>query len=436
MLRLRQLFFKITWSCTVDDFRRKPVNRTSGPVTPRSLQPPQPPQSIQQTPDVQLPVATPSVQSESPQHQPLNTETGLSSSPAKKPRKKRIIWVLASLLAILLLALGGAFFWYTSQLAPVDSMNTDKKLVTIESGSTPTGIANQLEEEGLIRNTTVFMWYTRFEGVQNNLQAGSYRLSPSESMQQIVAHLVSGKVDMMNVTLYPGGTLVDTSSTPDEKKYDVTTALKRVGYTESQVAAALAADYSDYNDTLFQGRPAGADLEGYVFGETYRVSASATAEDVLRTSFDYFWEIIEENNLVTKFEAQGLTLYEGITLASIVQRESGGDDKETIAQVFYKRLRDGGMLGSDVTYQYIADKEGNPRDTNYDSPYNTRRYTGLPPGPIAAPGLAALLAIGSPASTDYNYFLSGDDDITYFARTFEEHEANIRDHCQMKCQIL
>jgi UPF0755 protein len=107
-----------------------------------------------------------------------------------------------------------------------------------------------------------------------------------------------------------------------------------------------------------------------------------------------------------------------------------------IAQVFYLRLAQSMPLGSDVTYQYIADRTGVARDPDLDSPYNTRRYAGLPPGPIATPGLKALLAVANPAQTDYLYFLSGDDDITYFGRTFQEHEANIKNHCQEKCQIL
>jgi UPF0755 protein len=89
-----------------------------------------------------------------------------------------------------------------------------------------------------------------------------------------------------------------------------------------------------------------------------------------------------------------------------------------------------------VTYQYIADKTGVPRDTNLDSPYNTRIKTGLTPGPIAVPGLNALLAVANPAAGDYLYFLSGDDDITYYGRTLSDHEANIAAHCKVKCTII
>ena len=93
------------------------------------------------------------------------------------------------------------------------------------------------------------------------------------------------------------------------------------------------------------------------------------------------------------------------------------------------------VLGSDVTYQYIADKTGVTRDPGLDSPYNTRRYPGLTPTPIASPGKAALLAVANPAAGDYIYFLSGDDDVTYFAHTYAEHERNIVDYCQKKCSV-
>jgi len=414
----------------MDEFRRKPVNKVSAPPNPPATTA----EITNTTLDDAAMVVPYPVAPTAPQ--PLDEPTGITPTAPKKSKKKFIIWSLAGLIAIALLTLGGIFIWYTVQLAPVNAGDTTKKVVAIESGSTPGNIADTLEEQGVIRSATAFLWYTRAEGVQNNLQAGAYRLSPSESTQQIVEHLVGGKVDTFNVTLYPGATLVDNSDTPDDKKYDVTTALKRAGYTQEEITQGLTADYSEYNDTLFQSKPANTDLEGYVYGETYQVQSDATVEDVLRITFDHMWSVIEENDLVAKYEAQGLSLYQGTTLASIVQRESGGDDKAGIAQVFLTRYRSGQELGSDVTYQYITDKNGVARDINYDSPYNTRRYAGLPPGPIASPGEAALIAIGSPAETDYVYFLSGDDDITYFARTYEEHQANIRNHCQQKCQIL
>lgn len=394
----------------MDDFRRPPVDRR--------VQPPRP----------VAPVGTPSVDDPTPARveptspEPIETlaPTGIA---VKKPRK-RLLWILLAVVLVGIATLGGAWAWYQFQLSPVDVANTDKKLVVIAENTLPNQIADELKENGIIRNQTAFLAYARINGIQNKLQAGTYRLSPSESTPEIVEHLVNGKVDVFSITFLPGATLEDNRK-----------VLLGAGYTEDEVDAALA---KSYDSPLFAGKPASVDLEGYIYGETYSFGTNTSVESILEYTFEYFYGIVEDNGLVAKYEAQGLSLYEGITLASIVQREAspGGDDMPQIASVFYNRLEQGMPLGSDVTYQYIADKTGVPRDTNLDSPYNTRRYAGLPPGPIAVPGLKALLAVANPASTDYLYFLSGDDDVTYFARTLEQHEANIRNHCQEKCQII
>lgn len=356
--------------------------------------------------------------------------------PKKKNWRARIGIAVGILIAVLGIATLSIWAWYTVQLTPVDTNATEKVLIEISPGSSPSQIADTLQEAGLIRNDTAFLWYTRTAGIQNRLQAGVYRLSAAESTQSIATHLVNGRVDTFSITFFPGATLTDTTSTPAANKLDVTSVLKRAGYTDAEITAGFEAEYSEFDSTLFQDRPVGADLEGYVYGETYQFASTATVQDILRGTFNEFWAVIEENSLVDAYAAQGLSLYQGITLASIIQRESGGDDKAQIAQVFYLRYRSGMQLGSDVTYQYITDKLGVPRDISYDSPYNTRRYTGLPPGPIATPGLGSLQAVAQPAATDYLYFLSGDDNTTYFARTLEEHEANIANHCQLKCQII
>ena len=154
----------------------------------------------------------------------------------------------------------------------------------------------------------------------------------------------------------------------------------------------------------------------------------------MKRTFAEYYKVVQQEKLVQGFARHNLNLYQGITLASIIQREaSSPQDQKQVAQVFYSRLAIDMTLGSDVTYQYIADKTGVQRSPDLDSPYNTRRFPGLPPGPIATPGLTALQAVASPATGDYLYFLSGDDNVTYFAVTNAEHESNIVDHCKVKC---
>lgn len=408
----------------MDEFRRRPLNRVvrpqaSAPSVPNPVSNPSAPTSVQ-VPAPTQPVATTPVAP-----QPIQDTPGPSPlKPKKKSWKKIALWSALGLLLVIVLTAGAIFLWYNAQLSPVDASNKDKKLVTIESGSTPTAIANTLEDGGLIKSSTAFLWYTRIDGTQNSLQAGTYRLSPSESTPEIVEHLSSGKVDTFSLTFLPGATLAENRK-----------VLIGAGYTEEEVDAALS---KSYDSPLFAGKPADADLEGYIYGETYSFGTDTSVEAILEHVFEEFYSVVEENDLVAQYEAQGLSLFEGITLASIVQREASpkGDDMPQIAQVFYSRLELGMPLGSDVTYQYIADKTGVPRDPNLDSPYNTRKYAGLPPGPISSPGEKALVAVAQPAEGDYLFFLSGDDDVTYYARTLDGHNANIKNHCQEKCKIL
>lgn len=290
-----------------------------------------------------------------------------------------------------------------------------------------------LEEKKIIRSKLAFDIYTRLSGERNKLQAGTYRLSPSESLREVVSHLVSGNVDEFTLTFYPGATLTDPTDTPDNKKTDVQTVLRQAGYGDAEITAAFK---KQYDHPLLAGKPASADLEGYVYGETYNFDSNASVEQILERTFDEYYAVIKKNGLVAAFKKQGLTLYQGITLASIIQREvPDPTDQKQVAQIFLKRLRDDMPLGSDITAYYGADMIGARRAVAVDTPYNTRIHKGLPPGPIATPGVTALAAVAHPASGDYVYFLSGDDDVTYFARTSEEHETNIRNHCQIKCAM-
>jgi len=365
--------------------------------------------------------------------QPINgTKTGLKH---RKKLDSGTLWVLITGLAAGVLAVGfiGVLVWYNILLSPLGGDLGQMKKITIAPGSTSSQISKELEKQGIIRSATTFDLYVRLSGKNNILKAGSYRLSPAESTQKIVDHFVKGSVDQFTVTFYPGATLAD--NTDNSKKYDVTTVLRKAGFSSSEIADGLTAKYDDSSYAmLFVGKPAAADLEGYVYGETYNFNAGASVHDILESVFKEFYAVVQKNNLVQSFSKHDLNLYQGITLASIVQREAGkpGDQKQ-IAQVFYSRLNIGMTLGSDVTYQYIADKTGVARDPNLDSPYNTRRFKGLPPGPIAVPGLTALQAVANPASGDYLFFLSGDDNVTYFAKTDAEHRANIVAHCKIKC---
>lgn len=345
------------------------------------------------------------------------------SSPKPRRKKKWIVW-LSILILLIVLAAGGVIggkWWYDEQLKPVSSDTSVWIRVTIETGSTPDQISKLLKDKGVIRSDIVFSFYTQQRGVQNQLQAGTYSLKPSESLADIVTHLVGGNTDEFSLTFLPGDTLANNRE-----------RFLKAGYTEAEVDAALT---QAYDHPALVTKPATADLEGYIYGETYSFTGDATPAQILTRTFDELEKQIVKYDLIAAYKKQGLTLYQGITLASIIQREvSGEQDEKQVAQVFLKRLKDGMPLGSDVTYIYAAKKLGVTATPGLDSPYNTRIHKGLPPGPISVPGLSALRAVAAPLPGDYNYFLAGDDGKTYFARTYAEHEANITNHCQKGCQ--
>ena len=377
---------------------------------------------MEQPPRIEQPPAT---EPASVRAEPLpisNTTTGLELKKDRTKIKKIALYSGLGLILLVFVLISGSFIWYQTQLRPVSSNKNELIKVTVKTGLTPSAIGQLLKDKHIIRSQLAFSIYTRITGVQNKLQAGTYRLSAGETTSGIAKHLVEGNVDSFSIRFLPGATLA--------QNRDV---LLKAGYSADEVNTAMAGTYSS---PLFDTKPQSSDLEGYIYGETYNFSSNATVGDIFSRTFAQYAKVIKTNDLVARFKAHGLTLYQGITLASIIQREALKGSEAQISQVFYSRLATNMPLGSDVTYQYIADKTGTARDPGLDSPYNTRIKTGLPPGPISVPGLSSLKAVADPAAGNYLYFLSGDDNVTYYAQTLAQHEANIKAHCQVKCSTL
>lgn len=368
-----------------------------------------------------------------------------------KPKRKLKWIIIFSALGAFVLFFAAATVWYFTNLQPVDANDVSKHDVTIEQGDSLSSVASFLETQGLVRSKLAFQINAYLSGHASDIKKGYCRLSKSESSQAILDDLVKGCNEYMSILFYPGATIEKplykpAGSTVDSDSMYIKGVLKNAGYSDTAITEALSRNYTG---PLFADKPAGTTLEGYIYGQTYHLPVGASADEVLQATFDQMYRDIQDEDLVVKFKAQGLNLYQGITLASIVQRELDCEGKptverkercyqyqRTIAQIFLKRLHEGGRLGSDVTFIYAADMLGVTPSVDIDSPYNTRLYTGLPPGPIASPGLQALKAVGNPTDTDYYYFIAGDDGLIYFARTAEEHEANIKNHCQILCNDL
>ena len=348
-------------------------------------------------------------------------------------KQRRLTWWqwLCIGLGVVMIALVGIYAWYQQALRPVNAADTVTVSVEVQQGMLPEQIAGLLADKQVIRSATGFLVYARLAGVQNQLQVGTYELSPSMSVPVIADILAKGKSTQLVITFYPGATLYDPRDTPDNKRTDVYTMLRRAGFGDAEVKAALAKQYSH---PLFADKPAGTTLEGYVYGETYHFAKGVSAEAVLNHTFDAYYQKLQEHDIVARARTQGLNLYQAITLASIIEREvHGAADQRQVAQIFYRRLAMQMPLGSDVTFIYAAEQQNKQPTVDFPSPYNTRIHSGLPPGPIATPGITALEAVASPTSGDYLYFIAGDDGKTYFAHDEAGHQANIETHCQKLC---
>jgi len=362
---------------------------------------------------------------------PVDTPLAIQPKPRKK---KRILALIALLTGLIALGLIAGVSWYSWALKPVDSSVTYVDRFTVDEGMTAAQVGEALKKQQLIRSQLAFSLFLRMNQDKSSFQAGTYQLSKNQSVSAIVDALQNAKAKELVMTFYPGATLRDPRTIDDNKRTDVVTMLKRAGFSDGQINEGLLANY---DHPLLADKPAGTSLEGYVYGETYHFDANSDVKTILEHTFDVYYQAVKESGIIDAAKARGLNLYQAITLASIVQREvSDPDDMKIVAQVFYKRLAEGIMLGSDVTFIYAADQMNVPRAVNLDSPYNTRVHTGLPPGPIATPGKNALIAVANPASTDYLYFVAGDDGNTYFGKTEAEHQANVDKYCHKLCSEL
>lgn len=340
-------------------------------------------------------------------------------------RKRRLPRrVFALIAAVLVLAVAGATGvqrWYTINLQPV-SGSTAKHYFTVPEGATSTEVANQLRSAGLIRSDQAFTWYVNVHNERDKLKAGTYSLTPSMSVPQIAEMLVDGKVATDLVTILPA-----------QRLDQIRQAFIKSGFKAADVDAAL--EPGQYRSTYpaLADNPASASLEGFLYPDSFQKTATTDPKIIIEES------LAEMQNHLTPdiragFVAHGLTVYQGVTLASIVEQEvSTQADRNQVAQVFLTRLSTGMPLGSDVTAYYGAIHDGLPRSLDYDSPYNTRLHQGLPPGPISNVSASSLQAVAHPAGTDWLYFVAGDDGVTHFAKTEVEHNDNVSKYCHKLC---
>ncbi|MEX1995727.1 MAG: endolytic transglycosylase MltG [Candidatus Saccharimonadales bacterium] len=326
------------------------------------------------------------------------------SLPIKKSSK---VWLITAVLVLILLAggVGALRSWQAHNLSPVAASNKDTSYFTVAAGSSVQDIGLDLKRASLIRSSQAFEIYVRGKELGVKLQAGTYILSPSMSVQQIVKKMTEGDVARNLFTILPGKSLKEIKKAFADAGYgkkEIQTAFNPITYADHPALASL---------------PKGASLEGYLYPDSFQRLSNTPAKTIIRASLGEMSKHLTAE-LAAGFAANGLSIHKGIILASVVYMET--DDPEpqpTVAQVFLKRLREGIRLESDAT----------------TSVYNTYENAGLPPTPISNVTASALNAVANPSKTDFLFFVSGDDDTTHFSKTRAEHEKAVQRYCTKKC---
>lgn len=316
--------------------------------------------------------------------------------------------------------LSGMLLWYRQNLQPVTEQE-QYQVVTIPPGSTTTTIADILTKERVIRNKTTFLIYARLHK-KTTIQAGSYRLSGHQPVPEIVDTLAGGKVTTINILIAPG-LRVD----------QIVEKLVSYGYEEQEVYAAIE---ELRTHPLLKNVAKNRPIEGYIFPDTYQAAPETTATQLLKTTLDTFQNRMQQYpDIESGLARQQIAFEDAVIIASIVQMEVPDyETQKKVAQVFIKRYKEGMPLGADPTFKYAAAMTNQASVPSIDSPYNTRRYSGLPPTAIANFTIDALRAVANPSATDYTYFVSGDDGITRFSHTLEEHERLTAQYCIELCR--
>ncbi|MFQ5645746.1 MAG: endolytic transglycosylase MltG [bacterium] len=331
------------------------------------------------------------------------------------PVKEKTILIV--LLVILLADLGWFGWYYYYSLAPTYAPFADK-IIRIKRGTTLKEAARLLSEEKLIKECKIFTFWA----ADRKIKAGEYRLTPRMSASEIMAVLERGKSVLYRLTVPEGF-----------RGEQIAELVHRKGLAKKEVFFLAFRDIKLLNSLGIEGK----DAEGYLFPDTYFFPKGIKAEVIIREMVGQFENRFTEE-MRNRATDLGWSLHEVVTLASLIEKEAGHQgERSLISSVFHNRLKRGERLYSDPTVMYGLsrfDQRLTKKDLASDSPYNTYKHKGLPPGPIANPGLASIKAALYPAKTDYRFFVSKNDGTHLFSRTLREHNRAVLKYQKRKNQ--
>jgi UPF0755 protein len=325
---------------------------------------------------------------------------------------------LVLLVLLVVIAAAAAGMWIYARVGePFRGYQGADQFVEIPAGAGSRAIGDRLVAAGVVRDALSFRVGLYISGKGRRLEAGEYRFERAMTPLEVIDKLARGDVYVINITIPEGLTMAEMGKIFEAQGLGPASAFVTAARDPAPIKAL---------------DPAARDLEGYLFPETYLLPRRTDAARLVRLMTDGFEHVFTQE-LREAAQARGLTVRQAVTLASIVEKEaSRAEERPVVAAVYANRLRIGMALQCDPTVIYALDRAGkytgNLRrdDLAFDSPYNTYRYPGLPPGPIASPGRASLEAAVHPAQVDFLYFVSRNDGSHAFARTLEEHNQNVQ----------
>jgi len=345
-------------------------------------------------------------------------------SEAKVVRK--IVFIITLILIIGVGAIaGGGYFYINSALKPADPNNQTEKNIEIPIGSTSSGIGKILESKGIIKDARVFKYYVKLKN-EAGFMAGDYKLSPSMTIPEIISNLKTGKVVeevVFKLTIPEGKQLKQIASIIAEKtNRDPNEVLNKLN--DQAFISSLMKKYPDILTNDIMNENVLHPLEGYLFPATYPFyKEDPTIEEIVYVMLDKTANVLK--NYRGEMEAKGMSVHQLLTMASLVEEEATERvDRDQISSVFYNRIEAGMPLQTDPTVLYAQGEHKDKvlyKDLEVDSPYNTYKYPGLTPGPIANAGETSIQAALKPADSDFYYFLATSTGEVLFSKTLEEH---------------
>jgi UPF0755 protein len=348
----------------------------------------------------------------------------VSQATRRRGRGLAVTFAILAVLAVLVVGFGGVVLYARGQLEAPASSHGQVVTVDVRPGESLDQLADDLATKGVVRSAFWFKWFARFKGLADHLHVGRFRLDTGMGASAVIQRLEGvPDVTTVRIVLTEGLTARQMAARVERSG---------VGVTAAQYMAEV--DSGTFDEPFLAGRPSGSSLEGFLFPDTYEFPKGTGAHQIVKAQLDDF---ARRAGALLQAPPNGMSAYQLVVVASIIEREAQFDnDRPLVASAIYNRLGATMPLQSDATVEYglgITGREPTADELKQPSPYNTYLHTGLPPTPIANPGLASLQAAAHPAKTGYYFWVADGCGHNHYATTEAQHEQQNQQFLNSPC---